>query len=344
MIDIRNVTKTYRTKTGSVEALRGVSLSVERAEIYGIIGTSGAGKSTLVRCINLLERPDSGEVFFDGKDMTRLPEKELRQERQKIGMIFQHFNLLRSMTVFENVAFPLVHNHFPKEEIRGKVLGLLDTVGLTAKAEAYPSQLSGGEKQRVGIARALASDPEALLSDEATSALDPETTRSILRLLRDLNEKLGLTIVLITHEMAVIKETCAKVAVIEKGLIIERGDTLEIFSRPRQESTRRFIADVFQADKARELLKDEKIASLLGRNGRVAHLVFTGPTANRAYISELSRSFNVDVNVFFGNIEIIQDSPIGSLYAVLNGEAADIAAATEYLESQKVQVQGLETP
>lgn len=342
MVSIKNLTKTYSSGAGKIEALQGVSLDVETSEIYGIMGTSGAGKSTLVRCINLLERPDSGEVLVDGVDLTRLQEKELRQERQKIGMIFQHFNLLQSMTVFENVAFPLEHARPKAKRIAEKVLELLETVGLDGKAKAYPSQLSGGEKQRVGIARALASDPELLLSDEATSALDPETTQAILDLLRDLNRKLGLTIILITHEMAVIKEICSKVAVLERGRIIERGETLELFSNPEQELTRRFVANVFQTDKARRLLKDEQVASLIGKNGIAARLLFTGPTANRAYISELSRRFNIDVNVFFGNIEIIQDSPIGSLYAVLNGEERDLAAATAYLESQRVRVQRLE--
>jgi D-methionine transport system ATP-binding protein len=342
MIRLDNIIKTYDSGGGKVEALKGVSLEIVTAEIYGIIGSSGAGKSTLVRCINLLERPDSGRVFINDTDLTSLSERELRRERRKIGMIFQHFNLLRSLTVLDNVAFPLEHDRAYKGDRRARARELLDLVGLSAKLNSYPSELSGGEKQRVGIARALASDPEILLSDEATSALDPETTASILSLLAELNKRLGLTIVLITHEMAVIKDIASRVAVIEKGRIIEEGATLDIFASPKEALTRKFIATVFQTDKASELLKDEKIHSLLGKNGRAVRLIFTGPSANKAYISEISRRFHLDVNVFFGNIEIIQSSPIGSLYAVLNGDERDMASATAYLEGERVQVQMLE--
>ena len=236
MIELRHISKDFGTGEHAVHAVQDVSLTVETGEIFGIIGFTGAGKSTLVRCINLLERPTSGEVLLDGQELTALPPKQLRQTRKKIGMIFQHFNLMPSRTVAGNVAYPLRGSGLSREQIAAKVQSLLELVGIGNKADAFPSQLSGGQKQRVAIARALANDPSVLLCDEATSALDPQTTKAILHLLRDLNAKLGLTIVLITHEMAVVREICHRVAVMEHGRVAEQGEVFNVFVDPRQES------------------------------------------------------------------------------------------------------------
>ena len=239
MIDLSHIEKIYDSPSGPVKAIKDISLHINKGEIYGIIGLSGAGKSTLVRCINLLERPTSGVVTVDGQDITAMSESQLRQARKSIGMIFQHFNLLSSATVYDNVAFPLRLVNAPKEKIHKKVMELLELVGLANKADQYPSQLSGGQKQRVGIARALASEPKILLCDEATSALDPQTTKAILQLIKDINAKLKLTVVVITHEMQVIKDICDKVAVIDKGVIAEKGRVLDVFTNPQQPITSR---------------------------------------------------------------------------------------------------------
>ncbi len=241
MITIRYLNKTFVTPSGPLQVLRNVNLSIEKGEIFGVIGFSGAGKSTLVRCINRLEEPDSGEVWIGETEITRLNKKELRQARRKIGMIFQQFNLFDSRTVFRNVAYPLEVSGTPRDQIRARVDEILALVELSDKAKAYPAQLSGGQKQRVGIARALANNPEVLLSDEATSALDPKTTYAILELLEQINRKLNLTIVLITHEMDVLRHICNRVAVIEEGEIVEDGSIATIFADPRSDTTRLFI-------------------------------------------------------------------------------------------------------
>lgn len=247
MITFENITKTYGGKT-HVQALKGISLTIHDGEIFGIIGKSGAGKSTLVRCINMLEKPTTGKVIIDDKELTAMSDSQLRAERKNIGMIFQHFNLLSSRTVFDNIAFPLELAGASKEVIRSKVDSLLELVGLTDRQFNYPSQLSGGQKQRVGIARALASDPKILLCDEATSALDPQTTKSILELLKDINKRLGITIVIITHEMAVIKEICDRVAVIEGGVIKEQGRVIDVFTNPQSETMKEFVKSVINME------------------------------------------------------------------------------------------------
>ena len=241
MIELKNVSKTFKTNQKEVQAVKNVNLTVDAGEIFGVIGYSGAGKSTLVRCINLLERPTEGQVIIENTDLTQLKEKELRTERQNIGMIFQQFNLLASRTAYQNVEFPLKGRGYSKEEIREKVESLLDLVGIADKANTYPSELSGGQKQRVAIARALATDPKILLCDEATSALDPQTTKSILKLLKEVNRKLGITIVIITHEMEVIKEICHRVAVMEDGYVVELNDVVSVFSNPQAQITKEFI-------------------------------------------------------------------------------------------------------
>ena len=240
-LEVQNLRKTFSAKNGSVEALRGVSLSIGKGEIFGVIGLSGAGKSTLVRCMNLLERPDSGDVLLNGKSLLKLNKEQLRLRRQKIGMIFQHFNLLEQQTVLENVCFPMEIRGVPKKERREKALELLQKVGLAEKAKAYPAQLSGGQKQRVAIARVLANEPEILLCDEATSALDPETTQTILRLLKTIRDTLGITIVVITHEMRVIQQVCTRVAVLDGGLVQEEGSVSEVFAAPKSKAARRLL-------------------------------------------------------------------------------------------------------
>ena len=239
--EVHNLCKTFSAKNGSVEALRGVSLSIGKGEIFGVIGLSGAGKSTLVRCMNLLERPDSGDVLLNGESLLKLNKEQLRLRRQKVGMIFQHFNLLEQQTVLENVCFPMEIRGIPKKERREKALELLKKVGLVEKAKAYPAQLSGGQKQRVAIARVLANEPEILLCDEATSALDPETTQTILRLLKTIRDTLGITIVVITHEMRVIQQVCTRVAVLDGGLVQEEGSVSEVFAAPKSKAARRLL-------------------------------------------------------------------------------------------------------
>ena len=252
-LEIRNLCKTFSAKNGSVEALKGVSLSIGKGEIFGVIGLSGAGKSTLVRCMNLLERPDSGDVLLNGESLLALNKEQLRLRRQKIGMIFQHFNLLEQQTVLENVCFPLEIRGVPKKERREKALSLLEKVGLAEKAKAYPSQLSGGQKQRVAIARVLANEPEILLCDEATSALDPETTQTILRLLKAIRDTLGISIVVITHEMRVIQEVATRVAVLDGGVVQEEGAVSEIFAHPKSRAAKRLL-----------LMADEEEESYVG--------------------------------------------------------------------------------
>ena len=264
MIELVNVEKTYYSKAGDIHALHKTSLSIKAGEIFGIIGLSGAGKSTLVRCINMLEKPTAGQVFVDGQELTAMSEAQLRKARQSIGMIFQHFNLLPARTVAGNVAYPLKGSGLSKEDIQKKVATLLELVGIGDKADAYPSQLSGGQKQRVAIARALANDPQVLLCDEATSALDPQTTKAILHLLKHLNETLGITIVLITHEMAVVKEICDRVAVMEYGRVVEQGEVFTVFAEPKQDITKSFIHTTSNLQKVEELI-GRKIDHRMGR-------------------------------------------------------------------------------
>ena len=339
MIEIKDVHKTFRSAGGDVEALKGVSLSIKQGEIFGIIGYSGSGKSTLVRCINLLERPDKGEIKVGGVKLSELTDKELGKERKKIGMIFQSFNLLNQDTVFDNVALPLKYSGYRKKEIKEKVDYLLEIVGLTEKAKAYPAELSGGQKQRVAIARALATDPEILLSDEATSALDPQTTSSILDLLKELNKKLNLTIVVITHEMDVIEEICDRVAVLDEGRIVEEGDVLSVFSHPKQRVTEEFVASFFQLSKVQGLLNKGIIKDKLDNGGVLARLLFTGESANEAYISETAVKYRISASIVFGNIEVLHGEPLGNLYVVFSGEKRQIIKAIKSLSESGVEVE-----
>ena len=339
MIELSHISKDFGSGSYAVHAVRDVSLSIGSGEIFGIIGFSGAGKSTLVRCINLLERPTSGTVTVDGRELTALTPKELRQERRKIGMIFQHFNLMPSRTVAGNVAYPLRGSGLSRKEINEKVQRLLGLVGIAEKADAYPSQLSGGQKQRVAIARALANDPKVLLCDEATSALDPQTTKSILHLLRQLNETLGITIVLITHEMAVVKEICGRVAVMEYGSVVEQGEVFTVFAEPKQEITRSFIHTTSNLRKVEELIAEDSPVTRLQPGELIVRLSYIQRNVNEPLISAVSQKFNISLNIIFADIAIVQDSPIGGTVAILSGERGQITKAIEYLIEKNVGVE-----
>lgn len=339
MIELKEISKTFVIEGAAVEAVRNVSLRVEKGDIFGIIGFSGAGKSTLVRCINLLERPDQGTVRVDGVELTALNEKALREERKKIGMIFQHFNLMASRTVFDNIAYPLKGSGLSKEQIRSKVLSLLELVDLKEKELAYPSQLSGGQKQRVAIARALANDPKVLLCDEATSALDPQTTASILALLRELNKKLGLTIVIITHEMGVIKEICNRVAVMEQGIVAEEGEVYQVFSSPIQRITKDFIDSTSNLNKIHTLIKEDSPIVAIKPGEKIIKLKYLKSSATQPVVSEISRKFAVNANIIFGNLEVVEGATIGGLVVILSGEAQNIQDALTYLRNHNVELE-----
>ena len=341
MIVIEDAYKTFESGARKVDAVRGVSLTIQDGEIFGVIGYSGAGKSTLIRLINLLERPTSGRIFVNGQELTALAPKELRQARRKIGMIFQHFNLMKSRTVYANVAYPLRGSPRSKEERRDKVMNLLKLVGLEEKALAYPSQLSGGQKQRVAIARALANDPTVLLCDEATSALDPQTTQDILRLLRDVNRKLGITIVLITHEIAVVKEICTRLAVMDAGRVVEEGAIYDVFSQPKAELTQRFIRTTNNLARFEELLATAPDSLNLKPGDVIAQMEFHGGSAGHALVSTLSREYGVDISIVFGNIDILQATPLGTLIVIFRGPVDQLQKALLAAEKSEVQVEVL---
>ena len=339
MIELTHISKNFASGGRTVHAVQDVSLSIGKGEIFGIIGFSGAGKSTLVRCINLLERPTSGSVTVDGKEMTALSARELRQARKKIGMIFQHFNLMPSRTVFGNVAYPLRGSGLSREQIADKVHRLLELVGIGDKAEAYPNQLSGGQKQRVAIARALANDPNVLLCDEATSALDPQTTKAILRLLKNLNEKLGITVVIITHEMAVVKEICDRVAVMEHGRVVEQGEVFNVFADPRQEITRSFIHTTSNLRKIEELIEEDSPVVQLKPGELIVRLSYIQRNVSEPLISTVSRKFDITLNIIFSDIAIVQNAPIGGTVAIISGEREQITQAIAYLIEKNVGVE-----
>ncbi|MGG4265031.1 methionine ABC transporter ATP-binding protein [Peribacillus simplex] len=333
MIEIRSVRKEYISKKNRVIGVDNVSLTIQTGEVYGIVGYSGAGKSSLLRCLNLLERPTGGNIIIDGIDLTSLSSKELRKHRQKIGMIFQSFSLISSKTVYENVAFALKAAHQSKDAIRLRVLELLEIVGLSDKKNVYPAQLSGGQKQRVGIARALANNPSVLLCDEATSALDPTTTKAILQLLKKISRELGITIVLITHEMEVVKELCHRVAVMQDGRVIEEGPVYEIFSQPKQELTKQFISSVLDFELPSHLIERSK--------GTIIKIQFEGQTAGESIFSDTIQTHSVKGNILHGKIEYIQDAPLGILIIELIGDAAEIHLAVEYIKNRSSSVEVL---
>ena len=341
MIQIKDLNKTFHSGEKEVHALKNVNLTIEDGEIYGIIGYSGSGKSTLIRCINRLEEPDSGEVLVGDVDITKLSEKELRQRRKKIGIIFQHFNLLKNDTVYRNVARPLIYAGVDKAEVKKRVDKLLDIVGLSDKKKSFPSQLSGGQKQRVAIARALAEEPDILLCDEATSALDPDTTKQIIALLKKLNRELKLTMIVVTHQMEVIRDLCTKVAVLSKGEVVDAGKTLDVFARSENPVTIQFANGLFQTEEINNVIQHEKVQKLIEGGGKVYRLLFLGESTGDALISDVSRRFNVNSNIIFGNIVFFQDEPVGNLYVVIQGIDRDINAAVEYIEGKKVLINGI---
>jgi D-methionine transport system ATP-binding protein len=339
MIELKNISKVFGTGEGQVHAISDVSLSIDKGEIFGIIGFSGAGKSTLVRCINLLEVPTKGTVTVDSKELTALSAKELRTARKGIGMIFQHFNLMPSRTVFGNVAFPLKGSSLSREEKEKKVRELLRLVDIEDKENAYPNQLSGGQKQRVAIARALANDPKVLLCDEATSALDPQTTKAILQLLKKVNKQLGITVVVITHEMAVIKEICGRVAVMERGKVVEEGEVFSIFANPKEPVTRDFIRTTSNLQKIEGLLAEDSPVTRLKPGERIVRLSYVEKNVSEPLISTVSRVFDIDLNIIFSDIEIVQDAPIGGTVAIMSGEREQINLAMNYLAEKNVGVE-----
>lgn len=339
IIELKHISKVYQAGRSKVHAVKDVSLSIETGEIYGIIGFSGAGKSTLVRCINFLERPTEGTVVVDGVEVNRLPAKELRTLRKKIGMIFQQFNLMESRTVAENVALPLQYTGLSRKEIQEKVEKLLRFVELEDKAAMYPAQLSGGQKQRVAIARALANDPKILLCDEATSALDPQTTASILKLLKRLNQEMGITIVVITHEMQVIKKICGRVAVMEKGELVEEGNIFSIFARPKKDITKSFIATTSNLSNVYELLEENSPLLHLGKNACLVRLQYLKETVSEPLISIITKRYGLTCNILFSDVEIVGGWPMGGTISIISGESGHIAEALEYLRSQEIGVE-----
>ena len=330
---IQDVSKTFETKDGSVQALNHVSLSIETGDIYGIIGMSGAGKSTLVRCMNFLEVPSEGKVLIDGKSLSEFSPKELRKEREKIGMIFQHFNLLMQKNVLENVCFPLYIQGKKKAEARAKALELLEIVGLADRAKAYPAQLSGGQKQRVAIARALASDPQILLCDEATSALDPQTTSSILELLQAINQKFGITIVIITHQMSVVREICTHVAIMKDGEVKEQGLVEEIFSHPKSQVAKELISKDSGNDVESKKLTQSEI-----QDGEIVRIVFSENSAFEPVIANLILTFHEPVNILKANTKNVGGVAKGEMILQFMSDSTNVPEMKKFLTERGLEI------
>ncbi len=334
MIEFKDISKQYELKGQTLRALNRINLQIPTGSIFGIIGYSGAGKSTLIRLINLLERPTSGQVIINGTDFTALDAKSLRQERTQIGMIFQHFNLMQTKTVAANIEMPMKLLGWSKAEREKRLEELLDFIDLKSKRNAFPDELSGGQKQRVGIARALANHPKILLCDEATSALDPQTTKSVLQLLKRINQEQGITIVMVTHEMDVIETVCDYVAVMEKGDVIETGSTLQIFSQPQHPTTKNFIQTVLQQNLPVNILNN-----LENQNHHSIYcLKFLGSSAQETVIQGVIKQFDISLNILFANMTEINGSVIGQMFIQLLGDPAQITAAVQYLRDNGVQV------
>ncbi len=336
MISIKQVQKIYPSQKGQVKAVDNVNLEISEGEIFGVIGYSGAGKSTLIRMLNGLELPTEGTVVVANNEVSKIKGSKLRKARQEISMIFQHFNLLWSRTVRQNISFPLEIAGVSKKDRAKRVDELIKLVGLEGREDAYPSQLSGGQKQRVGIARALANNPKVLLCDEATSALDPQTTDAILDLLVDINSRLGLTIVLITHEMHVIRKICHRVAVMEDGKTVEIGPVLDVFKNPQEEITKRFVQQVTEPEETKETI--DHLLDLYP-HGRVVQLGFVGESAEQPLITNLIRNFQVTVNILQGKISQTQNGSYGTLFIHIDGDKEELARAIEYIHSQQVGVE-----
>lgn len=332
-IVIQDVSKTFETKDGSVHALKNVSLSIESGDIYGIIGMSGAGKSTLVRCMNFLEVPTEGKVLIDGKSLSEFSPKELRKEREKIGMIFQHFNLLMQKNVLENICFPLYIQGKKKAEARARAMELLEIVGLADRAKAYPAQLSGGQKQRVAIARALASDPQILLCDEATSALDPQTTSSILELLQEINKKFGITIVIITHQMSVVREICTHVAIMKDGEVKEQGLVEEIFSHPKSQVAKELISRDSGNDVESKKLTQSEI-----QDGETVRIVFSENSAFEPVIANLILTFHEPVNILKANTKNVGGVAKGEMILQFMSDSTNVPEMKKFLTERGLEI------
>ena len=335
MIQFKNISKHYQLKGQTLRALNQINLEIPEGSIFGIIGYSGAGKSTLIRLINLLERPSEGQVIVNGQDLTALDAKSLRQQRTHIGMIFQHFNLMQTKTVAANIEMPMQLLGWSKAEREKRLEELLDFIDLKHKRNAYPDELSGGQKQRVGIARALANHPKILLCDEATSALDPQTTQSVLQLLKKINQEQGITIVMVTHEMDVIESVCDHVAVMEQGQVIEMGNTLSIFSQPQHPTTKTFIQTVLQQHLPVNILNN-----LENKNHHsIYSLQFLGTSAQETVVQAVIKQFDISLNILFANMTEIDGSVIGQMFVQLLGDEAVIQQAVEFLQARGVQVE-----
>ena len=346
IIKLDRIDVTFTQKNRVIKAVEDVTIHINQGDIYGIVGYSGAGKSTLVRVINLLQKPSGGRITVDGtvlydKESVQLNATQLREKRKDIGMIFQHFNLMAQMTAKENVAFALKHSSLSAAEKEDKVRKLLELVGLEDRADNYPSQLSGGQKQRVAIARALANDPKILISDEATSALDPKTTKQILALLQDLNQKLGLTIVLITHEMQIVKDIANRVAVMQNGKLIEEGSVLDIFTNPQNELTQDFITTATGITEAMVKINQQKIVQDLPADSVLAHLKYAGTVTDTAIINDIYKQYQVSANILHANIEILDNVPVGEMVVILSGNAENLASAQSNLQAAGVELKVL---
>ncbi|MGJ0845057.1 methionine ABC transporter ATP-binding protein [Tissierella praeacuta] len=332
MIKIHNLSKVFTNDKEQLIAVQDVNLNIKKGEIFGIIGLSGAGKSTLIRCLNRLEEPTEGKIFINGIDLINLDKEELRKERKEIGMIFQHFNLLSQKTVYENIAFPLRLEKMDNEKIHNRVNELLEYVDLRDKKDNYPSQLSGGQKQRVAIARAIANNPKILLSDEGTSALDPKTTKSILELLRKIRNELNITIVMITHQMEVVKEICDRVAIMENGKVVEENTVENLFREPKTKIAQTFINSL-QGNIEEEIINPSDF------RGKIIRLSFLGDSAKKPIVSKVIRKFNIDVNILSGNINELQSTSVGHLILELIGEEEEVNQALLFLRNENVYVE-----
>lgn len=340
MIEITKLSKHYQTDSPLIAGLEEISFSMKKGQILGIIGRSGAGKSTLLRCVNLLEQPSSGNIVINGTNITKLTGNTLRAERRKIGMIFQHFNLLSSKTVFENIALSLKLTKTPKTEIETKVNALLALTGLADKADVYPRDLSGGQKQRVAIARALANEPDVLLCDEATSALDPETTQNVLNLLADINQKLNLTILLVTHEMDVIKTICNQVIVLEQGKIIEQGDALNIFTAPQHGVTKRLVRSTMHTELPKSL--SEKLSSTPAENLHpILQITYIGQQAAQPFLSNLGKKFDINFNVLQAHIELVNHKSVGIMVLEALCQPNELESILAFAKQQQIQIEVL---
>lgn len=332
MIELKDINVEFKLKGNLVNAVKNVNLTINKGEVFGIVGLSGAGKSTLVRVINLLQKPSSGQVFINGKDITNLKRTELRKIRLKIGMIFQHFNLISGKTIYENIEFVLKANNYPKEKRKERIYELLELIKLKDKAEVYPSNLSGGQKQRVGIARAIANNPEILLCDEATSALDLENTEEILNLLRDIKEKTGITIVFITHEMEVAKKLFNRVAVMSNGEIVEVNDIYSIFSEPEHQVTKSLISRNSNLDLPKEIIDSVN-------NGEIIKVYYKGDNSLKPIISETAKRFKVDISIIHGKIDYIAGKPIGTLIVNISGDKDEIVKSKAYIKENVISTE-----